>query len=120
MILAALTFIAVSTALAGIWARAKHDDAEIGNALLAIANAVMVVAGVIAHHHLLTALCTFNAAAAIWMWWNGGGGRRTRKAARQLGAKSKARITAMARRMSPSPIPSPVRCSPLEEIRTSS
>lgn len=45
------------------------------------------------------------AAAAFWWWRNGGG--RWRRAARELGAKSKARVEALVERMTRSPIPSP-------------
>lgn len=50
----------------------------------------------------------FNATTAAllaWAWWNKGGGKRTKKAARELGAKSRARVEDLVRQMTPSPIP---------------
>jgi hypothetical protein len=49
-------------------------------------------------------------ALAVWFgvqWWRGGGGGHTKRAARELGAKSRARVDALVRQMTPSPIPSP-------------
>lgn len=47
------------------------------------------------------------AAYFTWRWWNGPRNRRHRKALRELGAKARARIEAMVRQITPSPIPSP-------------
>ncbi len=43
--------------------------------------------------------------AAVWLWWRH---KRPDKALRSLGAKSRARIEALARRMPPARIPVPV------------
>lgn len=42
-------------------------------------------------------------ALAFW-WWTGGGGDRTRKAARELGEKSKARIQKLVEQVTPQPV----------------
>ena len=42
-----------------------------------------------------------------WLWWKNRRNRKRRRALRDLGAKSRARIEAMVRQMTPSPIPSP-------------
>lgn len=42
-----------------------------------------------------------------WLWWRNGGGRRMKKAARELGAKSKARVAALVGNLKPSPVPTP-------------
>lgn len=47
------------------------------------------------------------AAYFTWLWWRGRRNGRRRKALKDLGAKSRARIEAMVRQMSPSPIPAP-------------
>lgn len=49
---------------------------------------------------LLAAFCTYQ-------WWKNRRNGRWKRAARQLGAKSKARVQALVRRITPSPIPSP-------------
>jgi hypothetical protein len=48
------------------------------------------------------------AVAGIWLWWINRRKGRGKKALRQLGAKSKARVDALVRQMTPSPTPSPV------------
>jgi hypothetical protein len=45
------------------------------------------------------------AAYWAWQWWRGRRKGRMKKAAKALGAKSKARIDALVDRLSPSPIP---------------
>ena len=47
------------------------------------------------------------AAYWAWMWWRGRRKGRMKKAAKELGAKSRARIDALVERLSPSPIPTP-------------
>ena len=44
-------------------------------------------------------------AVIIWIWWNGDDGKRKRRAARQLGDKSRARIQALVRQLAPAPNP---------------
>lgn len=50
---------------------------------------------------LLAVVCTY-------LWWKNRREGRGKKAAKALGAKSKARVQALVRQMTPSPIPSPV------------
>ena len=53
---------------------------------------------------------TFQGAAAVlhaWLWWRGRRKGRMKKALKELGAKSRARIEALVERLSPSPIPAP-------------
>ncbi|GAA4626721.1 hypothetical protein GCM10023196_036110 [Actinoallomurus vinaceus] len=47
------------------------------------------------------------AAFYTWLWWRGRRNGRGKRVAKELGAKSRARIEVMARRMTPSPIPTP-------------
>jgi predicted negative regulator of RcsB-dependent stress response len=48
------------------------------------------------------------AAYFTWQWWKHRRNGRMKKAAKALGAKSKARVEALVRQMTRSPIPSPV------------
>lgn len=41
---------------------------------------------------------------ALWMWWRRGGGDKTKKAARELGAKSRARVQALVDAITPAPL----------------
>ncbi|WP_433225429.1 hypothetical protein [Actinomadura formosensis] len=52
-------------------------------------------------------ICGLLAVWFTWEWWRRRRGGRGREVLRELGAKSRARIEAMVRQMSPSPIPSP-------------
>lgn len=47
------------------------------------------------------------AAYWAWMWWRGRRKGRMKKALKELGAKSQARVDALVERLTPSPIPSP-------------
>lgn len=62
-----------------------------------------VAAGEPAH----AALTGLTGAYFVWLWWRSGGGRGLRRTARQLGAKSAARVQALVRQMTPSPVPLP-------------
>lgn len=47
------------------------------------------------------------AAYWAWKWWQGRRKGRMKRAAKELGAKSRARVEALVERLSPSPIPVP-------------
>ncbi|MFV2172265.1 hypothetical protein ACFHW2_12230 [Actinomadura sp. LOL_016] len=55
-----------------------------------------------------TAFFGSGAVLFTWLWWKNRPRGRGRRALRELGAKSRARVRALADRMTPSPIPSPV------------
>lgn len=57
------------------------------------------------------ALSGIAAAINAYMWWRNRRKGKWKRAARELGAKSKARVEALARQMTPSPIPSPAGAS---------
>jgi hypothetical protein len=42
-----------------------------------------------------------------WLWWRGRRNGRMKKAAKELGAKSRARVEALVEQLTPSPIPTP-------------
>lgn len=48
------------------------------------------------------------AVIAAYYWWKNRRKGKWKRAAKELGAKSRARVEALARQMTPSPIPSPV------------
>ncbi len=45
----------------------------------------------------------------MWLWWKNRRKGQGKRAMKTLGAKSRAKIEVMARQLTPSPIPSPVR-----------
>ena len=78
-----------------------------GLAMSAIAGFVLVIADVLDGS---PGWATFQGALAalfVWLWWRNGGGRRMKKAARELGAKSQARVDALVNQLRPSPVPAP-------------
>lgn len=74
------------------------------NALYSIANMINGDIGLAIFNGSLAAIIAI-------LWWRRGGGKRTKKAARHLGEKSKARVQALVEQMTPSPVPSPVGAS---------
>jgi Flp pilus assembly protein TadB len=80
---------------------------RISLALSAIAGFILFVANVIDGSIGWAAFQGSLAVMFAWLWWRNGGNRRMKKAARELGAKSKARVDALVEQMKPSPIPVP-------------
>ncbi|WP_141576199.1 hypothetical protein [Actinomadura sp. WMMA1423] len=65
------------------------------------------IANVIDVSPVWSAIYGLAAAYYTWRWWKNRRNGRGRKALRELGAKSRARVQALVDRMTPSPIPSP-------------
>lgn len=72
-----------------------------------IAAALCFVADVMDHAVIGQAIQCVVGVLNAWLWWRNGGGGRFKRAARELGEKSKARVQALVEQMTPSPIPSP-------------
>lgn len=75
--------------------------------LLAIANWIMFAAQVLNGDRVWAAIHGLLAVYMTWSWWRNRPKGRGRKALRELGAKSRARVQALVDRVTPSPIPSP-------------
>jgi hypothetical protein len=75
--------------------------------LCAAACWVLFGCAIAADRPVLVTIQAAGAAFFTWLWWLSGGGRGPRKALRQVGAKSAARIKALTQRIHPSPVPSP-------------
>lgn len=87
--------------------RPDHGRRQLAYGLYAIGNWVSFIANVMEGSTIWAALFGLLAALFTWLWWKGRRRGRGRRALRELGAKSRARIEAMVRNMTPSPIPSP-------------
>lgn len=104
-----LVLIGVGAGLAvfgAIWWR-LGDNKALAFGLMAAGCWLEVLYAAIAH--LPVAAVEYGALAAYWTWrwWKHRRGGRKKRTAKALGAKSRARIQALVRRMTPSPIPSP-------------
>lgn len=105
------TAVAAGLSIRAVWQGGQPSDAVLwgGNALSNwVYCAAWVIEGtkpMIVWHGLLAAVCTY-------MWWRhrdrDGKGK---KALKELGAKSRARIASLVEQMTPSPIQTPVRGS---------
>ena len=79
-----------------------------GNGLGAVSFTLVAAGDALVGQYLWAAV---GAIAAIWCaidWWHNRRNGKWKRAARALGAKSKARVEALIENMTPSPIPSPV------------
>lgn len=86
-------------------------EARVGYALFAVAFGLGFLANVLDFSRGWAVYDGLMAVLYTWLWWRNRRNGRWRKAARELGAKSKARVEALARQMTPSPIPNPVGVS---------
>jgi hypothetical protein len=78
-----------------------------GLALASFAAVTLFVAAVVDGSTIAAVIQGFFAATFAWLWWRNGGGHGMKKAAKSLGAKSKARVDALVKKIEPSPIPAP-------------
>lgn len=97
----------------GIWIR--DPDAPRGffptgrGGVFAISgNIVWLVQDVITHDRFSLIWGTVWTILAIWWWRRNGGGKGLKKAAKELGEKSRAKVQELVDNLTPSPIPSPV------------
>lgn len=98
----------VGCSIAGIGvALVIKGRARAGNGLMALGNWILFLNAVAVENHFGIAINGLAGVLSTYLWWKNGGGRKGRKAARELGAKSKARVQALVDQMTPSPIPSP-------------
>lgn len=102
LIIAAASGLAFTDRISG-----SHKREHLSCGLYAAGLWLDFVDAVLAASPTRAALAGLFAAWFTWRWWNGRRGGRGRKALRELGAKSRARIEALVERMKPSPIPSP-------------
>lgn len=103
----ALATAGLSLALIGLWLEVTGANKILGLGLQAIGMWIGFVS-VVADGSMWA---TVNGLLAIWctyVWWKNRRNGRGKKALRELGARSRARVEAMVRQMTPSPIPSPV------------
>jgi hypothetical protein len=91
----------------GLYIVSFFPSLRTGLALAVFAAVMMFVAAVVDGSTIAAVIQGFFAAAFAWLWWRNGGGRGMKKATKSLGAKSKARVDALAERIEPSPIPAP-------------
>lgn len=75
--------------------------------LMACGSFLLFLSACLDHSIGFAALQAALAGIYVWLWWRNGGGRRMKKIARELGAKSKARVDALVEQMQPSPISVP-------------
>lgn len=87
------------------------ERAHIGNGLYAIGNWLSFLAKVMDTSPGWAAFFGLLATWFTWLWWKNRRKGRGRKALRELGAKSRARVQALVDQMTPSPIPSPAGAS---------
>jgi hypothetical protein len=80
---------------------ATHGAYAIAGWLAFLSNVIDQSPGWSTWSGLVAAFCTY-------LWWKNRRNGRWKKAAKALGAKSKARVQALVRQITPSPIPSPV------------
>lgn len=72
----------------------------------AVANWLLFIGDVMREEALWAALAGPCAVLFTWLWWKNRRKGNGRKALKQLGEKSRARVAALVERMTPSPIPS--------------
>lgn len=88
--------------------KGSPDKMQLAHGLYAIGCGLSFVASVLEADALGTAINGLFTAWFTWLWWKNRRNGRRKRAMKDLGAKSRARIEAMVRQMTPSPIPSPV------------
>lgn len=76
-------------------------------AVFAVANGLCWVGNAVDGNILGEILSGAPAVVFAWLWWRNRPRGKGRKALRELGAKSKARVEALVERLTRSPIPSP-------------
>ncbi len=76
-----------------------------GDAVIALGNISFAIYHGFGHNYIALSLHSFFAAVAIWLWWNNpNGGGKAKKAARELGDKSRARVRALVDALMPQPV----------------
>lgn len=70
---------------------------------------ITFISQVLAGNHIWAIIFGIDALVGMYLWWKGRNNRKRGKALARLGAKSRAIINAMVEKLTPSPIPSPVR-----------
>lgn len=84
------------------------DRLHLSNALYAVGCWIAFVTAVLDGDAFFTAANGLLAAWFTWKWWKNRRSGRGKRALKDLGAKSRARIERLVRQMTPSPIPTPV------------
>lgn len=102
MINLALTVTGNIISFTGVWIffRGKRQTSY---AFMAAGSWILLAAAVATDDLLMGSINGLAAVLMTWLWWKGGG--RARRAFRQLGAKSTARISALVRNLAPTPAP---------------
>lgn len=90
-----------------ITASGSEEKVHVGRILYAVSSWMQFVAFTIQGHHFGATVLGLLGAYWTWQWWKNRRNGRGRKALKDLGAKSRARIEALVEQMTPSPIPSP-------------
>jgi hypothetical protein len=97
----------------GFWlfirAQLQNDDDlhHLSNGAYAIGYWILLVASALDHERIGVAIDVFFAILNTYLWWKNRKNRKRRKASQSLGAKTRAIIEGMARKLTPSPIPTP-------------
>jgi hypothetical protein len=112
MISVALYAVAAVT-VAAFWFAGKRmwiqNPAEL--ALAAVVNLAVFIAELLDGAVVGAVINGSIAAVCAYLWWKGRRNGKWKRAARELGAKSKARVEALLENMSPSPVPAPAGAS---------
>lgn len=107
MIETAIGWTGTALVFAGLVVSLRHGEKSTTYGLFALGWWVTFISRVLDPSPLWTSISGLLAVLYTYLWWRNRRGGRGRKTLRELGAKSRARVEALARNMTPSPIPSP-------------
>jgi hypothetical protein len=106
--MSSLTFslIPIGLMVAAVMMRLRGREVHTLIGVFAVASWTAVIDDVLSHDPIRMAIEGALALWWTWLWWNNRNGQ-DRRAARELGEKSRARIRALVTSLTPSPAPSP-------------